>query len=194
MLGCFTYSGCLALQCAVAPISSDGGYFSGVKVTGSHRESIRAVVNGSADIAAIDVISWQLAERFEPGANALKVIAQTKSRPSLPLITSCDKTDTVMETMRAAIAAAVTALDDNTRELTGITGFLKLDDTDYELIEDDLPKFVIVGRPNAGKSSFTNALLSYIVPTKTPSSLLSFFVLICVFPSQTTRSKIVRRK
>ena len=28
-----------------------------------------------------------------------------------------------------------------------------------ELIEDDLPKFVIVGRPNAGKSSFTNALL-----------------------------------
>ena len=28
-----------------------------------------------------------------------------------------------------------------------------------ELFEDDLPKFVIVGRPNAGKSSFTNALL-----------------------------------
>ncbi len=28
-----------------------------------------------------------------------------------------------------------------------------------DLIEDDLPKFVIVGRPNAGKSSFTNALL-----------------------------------
>lgn len=30
---------------------------------------------------------------------------------------------------------------------------------DSELVEDDLPKFVIVGRPNAGKSSFTNALL-----------------------------------
>lgn len=30
---------------------------------------------------------------------------------------------------------------------------------DNELVEDDLPKFVIVGRPNAGKSSFTNALL-----------------------------------
>jgi GTP-binding protein len=28
-----------------------------------------------------------------------------------------------------------------------------------DLVEDDLPKFVIVGRPNAGKSSFTNALL-----------------------------------
>jgi GTP-binding protein len=28
-----------------------------------------------------------------------------------------------------------------------------------ELIEDEIPKFVIVGRPNAGKSSFTNALL-----------------------------------
>lgn len=28
-----------------------------------------------------------------------------------------------------------------------------------ELIEEELPKFVIVGRPNAGKSSFTNALL-----------------------------------
>jgi len=30
---------------------------------------------------------------------------------------------------------------------------------DEELIEDEIPKFVIVGRPNAGKSSFTNALL-----------------------------------
>jgi len=54
-----------------------------------------------------------------------------------------------METMRAAIAAAVTALDENTRELTGITGFLKLDDTDYELIEDDLRQY---GDLNLGPS------------------------------------------
>ena len=136
--GTDSYSGCLTLQCAVAPISSTGGYFSGVQVTGSHRESIRAVVNGSADIASIDCISWQLAERYEPAVNTLKVIAQTPSRPSLPLITSCDKTDTVMEAMRAALAAAVIALDDNTRALTGITGFLPLDDTAYLLIVDDL--------------------------------------------------------
>ncbi len=136
--GTDSYSGCLTLQCAVAPISPTGGYFSGVQVTGSHRESIRAVVNGSADIASIDCISWQLAERYEPAVNTLKVIAQTPSRPSLPLITSCDKTDTVMEAMRAALAAAVIALDDNTRALTGITGFLPLDDTAYLLIVDDL--------------------------------------------------------
>ena len=136
--GTKSYSGCLVLQCAVVPLSPAGGYLSGVQVTGSHRESIRAVTSGSADTAAIDCISWQLAERYEPVVNTLKVIAQTLGHPGLPLITACDKTGSLVDAMRAALAFAVTSLDDNTRVLTGITGFLTLVDTAYAMIADDL--------------------------------------------------------
>ena len=136
--GVDSYSGCLALKCAVAPFTPGDGFFSEVLVTGSHRESIRAVANGSADTAAIDCINWQLAKHHDAAAKALDIIAHTPSRPGLPLITAASKTQTELGLMREALASAVENLDENTRAAAGIRSFQPLDDTAYAVIANDL--------------------------------------------------------
>ncbi|MBT4405395.1 MAG: PhnD/SsuA/transferrin family substrate-binding protein, partial [Acidiferrobacteraceae bacterium] len=136
--GADSYSGCLALKCAVAPFTPGDGFFSEVLITGSHRESIRAVANGSADTAAIDCINWQLARRHDAAAMSVDIIAHTPSRPGLPLITAGSKTQTELGLMREALASAVAGLDENTRAVTGIRSFQPLNDTAYAGIANDL--------------------------------------------------------
>lgn len=136
--GADSYSGCLVLKCAVASFTPGGGFFREVLITGSHRESIRAVANGSADTAAIDCINWQLARRHDAAAMSVDIIAQTPSRPGLPLITAGNKTQAEFGLMREALASAVAGLDENTRAVTGIRSFQPLDDTAYAVIANDL--------------------------------------------------------
>ncbi len=136
--GADSYSGCLAFKCAVAPFTPGDGFFSEVLITGSHRESIRAVANGSADTAAIDCVNWQLAKRHDRAVKALDIIAHTPSRPGLPLITAGNTTQSELDLMREALASAVAGLDENTREVTGIRSFQPLDDTAYAVMANDL--------------------------------------------------------
>jgi len=58
-----------------------------VLITGAHRASIEAVADGAASIAAIDAVSWRLAEMYEPAAGHVRVIARTAATPGLPLVT-----------------------------------------------------------------------------------------------------------
>lgn len=79
-------SGCLALA---ADLGCDPGVLTeGCLWTGSHRDSVRAVAAGQADIAAIDCRSWALARRFEPCSAGLVVIGWTAERPGLPYVGS----------------------------------------------------------------------------------------------------------
>jgi ABC-type phosphate/phosphonate transport system substrate-binding protein len=54
--------------------------------TGGHRNSIRVVADGLADMAAIDCKTWVLAQRFEPKASLLKVVWWTRQRLGLPFV------------------------------------------------------------------------------------------------------------
>jgi len=65
-------------------------FFAKLCISGSHRQSIRWVAAGTADICAIDPVSWRLAQMHEPAANQLKVIAHTPYTPGLPLFSSAD--------------------------------------------------------------------------------------------------------
>lgn len=56
--------------------------------SGGHRASIVAIAEGRADVAAIDCKSWALAQRFEPAAQAVKVVGWTGRRKGLPFITA----------------------------------------------------------------------------------------------------------
>jgi len=131
-------SGMLALRAVVAPLSRKGRFFGQVIESGSHLASMRAVAEGEADVAAIDCVSFALAERHHPDlVKRLKVIAETPRVPGLPLITARGRTGPE----RARLARALTeAFADPVlaaaRADVFITGLEFTSLTDYQAILD----------------------------------------------------------
>ena len=136
-----SYSGCLALKCFVADNGSGESPFASMLVSGGHRKSLCAVANGSADIAAIDCVSWYLANQCESAVRNLKVIGHTQSRPGLPLITCGDTSAQEISVLRDALAKAVDDVDEKSRTMLGIRGFSPLDEKDYSPIANDLKRY-----------------------------------------------------
>ncbi|TRX91002.1 hypothetical protein FHL15_008207 [Xylaria flabelliformis] len=81
-------SGLLSLERDLALLNEDLSIFSERLESGGHRNSIIAVANESADVAAVDCFTWKLAQRFEPAAAGLAVIGWTARRKGLPFISS----------------------------------------------------------------------------------------------------------
>ncbi|MBX2854995.1 MAG: PhnD/SsuA/transferrin family substrate-binding protein [Rhodobacteraceae bacterium] len=81
-----------------------------VMETGSHRESIRAVAEERADVAAIDVVSWGLACAWAPDlTRRLRVAAGTPPVPGLPFITAGARPEREILEIRAALHEALAA-------------------------------------------------------------------------------------
>ena len=100
-------SGCNALASAVMPVIGDQPFFDQVIVSGSHRLSATAVVEGTADIAAIDAVAWALFQELEPLRFAkLRVLAWTEETPVLPFITSFGHGGQAASILQALEAAA----------------------------------------------------------------------------------------
>ncbi|KAI3326970.1 hypothetical protein HD806DRAFT_485619 [Xylariaceae sp. AK1471] len=81
-------SGILGLERDLASMNENLDIFTGRLESNGHRLSIIAVAEGSADVAAVDCLTWQLAKRFESAAEALAVIGWTARRSGLPFIAS----------------------------------------------------------------------------------------------------------
>jgi ABC-type phosphate/phosphonate transport system substrate-binding protein len=98
-------SGCLALKLA---ITAAGAAPPRVRLSGSHRESLRMVARGDADVCAVDAVCWALVRRHEPEtAAALRVLAQTPAAPSLPFICAATTNAATLATLRTALAAVL---------------------------------------------------------------------------------------
>ena len=97
-------------------------------VTGSHRDSIRAVAAGRAEIAAIDAVSWQLARRHEPSVSGVGVVGRSPATPGLPFITGPDMP---RERVLAALTAGVAALDPASRTALGLRAVVPASAADY---------------------------------------------------------------
>jgi len=93
-------SGWLSLA---ADAGDPGGWASALVETGSHLESLRAVAQGRADLAAIDCRSWALALAHEPCARSLVVIGWTAERPGLPLVTARATNEDTAQALAAAL-------------------------------------------------------------------------------------------
>lgn len=81
---------------------SGGPIFGRAVFTGAHRESIRAVADGRADFAAIDVHSWRLATEHEPANSELTVVGTTEPTPGVVCVVSWE-----LKAHRTALDAAL---------------------------------------------------------------------------------------
>jgi ABC-type phosphate/phosphonate transport system substrate-binding protein len=71
--------------------------------TGSHRASIVAVAEGSADVCAIDCRSWMLARRHEPRAADMRVVGWTALRKGLPYVASARLPEAIRAVVRQVL-------------------------------------------------------------------------------------------
>lgn len=117
----------------------DGPLFGAAIFTDAHRESIRAVADGRADIAAIDVHSWRLALDYEPeAAQRLAVIGTTQPTPGVVCVVSWE-----LAQHRAALDATLhEAIDglagSSTADRLHITGYRTRRLEEFQVVADQV--------------------------------------------------------
>ena len=87
-----------------------------------------AVVEGRADLAALDAMSWSMMVRWDHFAQDLKVVGFTDLTPGLPLITGQAE---LVDTLFAVISAAIAGLSNRDRDLLSLRGLIKIDQAAY---------------------------------------------------------------
>lgn len=111
-------------------------------LSGGHALSARAVLEGRADLAAIDAQTWRLLLRYEPDLMALVERDRTSPTPALPLITARGRDP---EPLILALNTALAKLPDPDRQTLGLAGFARIPLADYMALPvppnpDDLPQ------------------------------------------------------
>lgn len=97
-------SGMNLFRAAVAPLAGGPVFFAEVIETGSHGESVRAVIDGVADVASIDTVSFAHLQRHAPGmAAGVRTIGWTEAAAGLPFVTSIGTSDGELATLRTAL-------------------------------------------------------------------------------------------
>lgn len=106
-----SHSGMNALRHQLAPVAaprqSDGRFFSEVRLSGSHANSLSLVQSLQADVCAVDIVTWHNVSTHRPETvQGLRVLTRTGQAPSLPWI--CNRA--LNATQQAQLLATVLAL------------------------------------------------------------------------------------
>ena len=131
-------SGYNALRATVSPLAKKGLFFGSSMKTGSHLSSIEAVLTGQADVAAIDAVTWTLANQARPELrDSLQVFTKTPRYPGLPLITSINTPERAVNAIRTSLTS-LCASEQHTSILAPlcIKGFAVTSYADYEVCMD----------------------------------------------------------
>jgi ABC-type phosphate/phosphonate transport system substrate-binding protein len=103
-----SHSGMNVLRAMVAPLHEDGRFFASVRVSGAHTESLRHVVEGVADVAAIDCVTFELLRRHRPAALAgTRVLERTEAVAAPPFVARAELGSGEVALLRDALAETV---------------------------------------------------------------------------------------
>lgn len=125
-------SGYNAFRHAVSPLAVDGRFFGTTLETGSHAASLRAVLEGRADVAAIDPVSLALAP--EATRRELRTIGWTAPTPGLPVISALGVSDDLIASLRSGLTHFIRPATETVRSAFHLVGFEVLDEADYDAI------------------------------------------------------------
>lgn len=137
-----SYSGCIAFRHHLINLFGMERFFAQIQITASHAASMQAVVSNSADVAAIDAVSWRSLSANTAVAGALRVLTFTAPAPGLPIVTSNATKAKVQSSTEGSVADALfqvlskslQRLPSEIRVALGIRGMVRLRETDYQLI------------------------------------------------------------
>jgi ABC-type phosphate/phosphonate transport system substrate-binding protein len=129
-------SGMNVLRNAVAQVHEGSEFFARVLTTGGHLHSLQAVAEGTADIAAIDCVTYQLIEDFLPELCAgLRIIADSVKTCGLPLVMSHARlAETDIGMLTASLNEALSVCGDEVTGTLHLTGFAEVTLDDYRSI------------------------------------------------------------
>ncbi|MBD3664786.1 phosphate/phosphite/phosphonate ABC transporter substrate-binding protein [Sulfitobacter aestuariivivens] len=118
-------SGFASIYAATRP---HGFWFRDRTESGSHSASAQAVAAGTADIAALDAVTWRLIQRYDDFAPDLRVLEWTDPTPGLPYIAAAGAdTDATFD----AVHAAIGSLDAPDRKALGIKDLIAIPKETY---------------------------------------------------------------
>lgn len=106
-------------------------------LTGSHDASLRAVAEGRADIAALDLHTWMCQNRDMPQAKQVRVLDMTTQSPGMSLITRQGQDPAPY---RAAITEAIAAMPADDSSTLGLRSVIALPASTYDLPMPPLPQ------------------------------------------------------
>ncbi len=140
-------SGMNALRYAVAPLAYEGRFFGSVQESGAHLTSLEFVRRGDADVAAIDCVTFGLAQRHAPKWVAgIRVLHTSESTPGLPLISSAEVTNQqandLLDTLKSPELSASGML-----KFLGVSGFTQTHPRNYKVIRDQVERAELLGYP-----------------------------------------------
>ncbi len=124
-------SGAAALRHMIAPLRKMGRFFGAELATGAHAASINAVAEGRADVAAIDAVTWAMAQRYLPQTANLRVLLSTPPTAGLPLITARNGP---AEALFWALDQALQGIGPEARNALMMQGVVARSDADYDVI------------------------------------------------------------
>ncbi len=98
------------------------------RVSSAHAESVRLLLAGEVDLAAVDCHTWRLLQRYDPETAGLVEVDRTRPTPATPYITGPSQDP---EILRTAIEQGFAALAPEHKETLSIRGFARIDLADY---------------------------------------------------------------
>ncbi|MGR3906611.1 PhnD/SsuA/transferrin family substrate-binding protein [Burkholderia sp. SR8] len=132
--GADSHSGMNAFRHAIAPHAHGGRFFGSVESFGSHLNVLRALVDGDADCAAIDCVTFAYVRDALPDLlQDIRIIGVTSSAPGLPFVASRALPEAKVAALQDALDRAAAADAERARVLR-LKGFDRLSPADYDTI------------------------------------------------------------
>ena len=110
-----SHSGANALRALVAPLSRKGRFFSRVRISGAHINSLAFLRAREADVMAMDCVLHALLARHRPqGLKGTRVLCLSEPAPAPPIITRASADRKLIDKLRDALGEALS--DDSSRD------------------------------------------------------------------------------